>query len=320
MGRKPVLSSSVQRYPDAERYETAFVGARVEVLPTQRGAFTARSVRVVFNRLWIALGEESGPCIKHLTQVPMRAFITFLTRPGSEVLIDGLAMPPAGVMRHSPAHTYHERSTGATFRGAMSLPVEDMAEAGDAIAGCDLTPPRDTLRVTPPIAAMAKLLRLHAEASALAEAQPAVVTDPEVARSLEQSLVEAVVKCLGDPKPNEETWAHRCHETIMRRFRRVLEENPDRPLYIPEICAAISVPERTLRLCCHEHLGMSPKKYLLLRRISLAQRALRTASPDAMTVTEIATQFGFWHFGRFSAAYRSVFGELPSVTLNRTPN
>jgi AraC-like DNA-binding protein len=194
-----------------------------------------------------------------------------------------------------------------------------MAEVGIAVAGCDLTPPRDSLRITPSSAAMTKLLHLHSEASALAEVEPAVVTHPEVARSLEQSLIEVMVKCLSNSEPDEETWAYRCHETIMRRFRRVLDENPGRALYIPEICASIGVPDRTLRFCCHEHLGMGPKKYLMLRRMNLAQRALRASVSDTTTVTEIATQFGFWHFGRFSAAYRSIFGELPSVTLTRPP-
>jgi len=236
------------------------------------------------------------------------------------VLIDGLTMPPAGLMRHSPTHTYHERSTGRTVRGGMSLPIEDMSEAGITLAGCDLTPPRDTLRITPPTTAMTRLLRLHAQARALAEAEPATVTHPEVARSLEQSLVEAMVTCMGPSEPREESWAHRCHEIIMRRFHRVLDENPDRALYVPEICAAIGVPDRTLRLCSQEHLGMGPKKYLMLRRMNLAQRALRAANPDVTTVTEIATQYGFWHFGRFSAAYRSAFGELPSATLSRPSN
>ncbi len=42
-----MLSRSVQSYPDSERYESAFVGARAEVVPTRSGSFSARSVRVV---------------------------------------------------------------------------------------------------------------------------------------------------------------------------------------------------------------------------------------------------------------------------------
>jgi AraC-like DNA-binding protein len=100
----------------------------------------------------------------------------------------------------------------------------------------------------------------------------------------------------------------------MRRFRRVLEEHPNRPIYLPEICAAIGVPERTLRLCCQEQLAMSPKQYLTRRRMHLVRRALQAAA-TATTVTEIATRFGFWHLGRFSAGYQTIFGELPSTTL-----
>jgi transcriptional regulator GlxA family with amidase domain len=92
---------------------------------------------------------------------------------------------------------------------------------------------------------------------------------------------------------------------IMRRFRRAIEENADQPIYIHELCKAIGVSDRTLRVCCQEQLGMSPKHYLLLRRMHLARRALRDSSPAMTTVTEIATQYGFWQFGRFAGEYKS---------------
>jgi transcriptional regulator GlxA family with amidase domain len=61
---------------------------------------------------------------------------------------------------------------------------------------------------------------------------------------------------------------------------------------------------------------MSPKRFLLLRRLHLARRALRAATPVVNTVTEVAARFGFWQFGRFSGQYNSVFGEFPSDTLH----
>ena len=62
---------------------------------------------------------------------------------------------------------------------------------------------------------------------------------------------------------------------------------------------------------------MSPKRYLWLRRMNLARRALQRADAKRTTVTEIATDYGFWELGRFSVAYRALFGEMPSITLRR---
>ena len=40
------------------------------------------------------------------------------------------------------------------------------------------------------------------------------------------------------------------------------------------------------------------------------------ADAELVTVTEIATCFGFGELGRFSVEYRKVFGESPSQTLH----
>jgi transcriptional regulator GlxA family with amidase domain len=198
----------------------------------------------------------------------------------------------------------------------MSLPVEEMVSVGAAIGDVDLTPPKDPTLVAPSPAAMARLQRLHAAAGDLAEKAPEIIAHPEAARGLEQALIEALVGCLAHGESRENSPAQGQHAIVMRRFRNVVEENPEEPLYIPDICRAIRVSERTLRICCHEHLGMGPKRYLVLRRMNLVRRTLRQSAPDATSVTDTATRYGFWQLGRFAVEYQALFGEAPSATLH----
>jgi AraC-like DNA-binding protein len=106
----------------------------------------------------------------------------------------------------------------------------------------------------------------------------------------------------------------------MGRFEDFLTANHHHPAYLAEICAATGVSERTLRVCCQENLGVSPVRYLWLRRMHLARRALIRADPEAVTVTEVASDYGFGELGRFSVQYRALFGESPSASLHRTAN
>jgi AraC family ethanolamine operon transcriptional activator len=69
-----------------------------------------------------------------------------------------------------------------------------------------------------------------------------------------------------------------------------------------------------LRDALNEVHGVSPQRYLLLRRIHEAHRALREGD-RAGSVTDVALRFSFWELGRFAGQYRAEFGELPSATL-----
>ena len=106
------------------------------------------------------------------------------------------------------------------------------------------------------------------------------------------------------------------HDMIIAKFKEYLEANPNTPMYLAEICAATGAAERTLRFACKKHLGMGPIRFLALRRMHLVRRALSDAD-SSTTVTRIAMDHGFWELGRFSGAYRALFGETPSETLRR---
>jgi AraC-like DNA-binding protein len=307
-------SSAVRTFTDPDDYAASRRGSEAELTVTGPGRFAAKLIRIDLHRLWMQRFSDNLPRIVHSGNLAGRASIAFCTQPGPGMRANGLEMRETNIIRRSHVQDYFQESTGTTCWGSMSLPVEEMAIAGATMVGCILTPHNDALTITPPPVAMARLQHLHASAGVLAEHAPAVIAHPEAARGLEQALIEALVVCLGTGV-GEDRSALRQHATIMRRFRRVVEENPDQALYIPEICKVIGASERTLRVCSQELLGVSPKRYLMLRRMHLVRRALRESGPVATTVTEIATRYGFWQFGRFAGEYRSLFGELPSATL-----
>ena len=309
-------SSSVRTFTDPDEYAAASRPARLRLTLTQRGLFSAKFTRIDLHSLWMQRFSDNLARIAHSDIPNDITTISFLTQPGSRIY-NGVECNATNIARPRPGSSLYQQASGSVPFASMSLFVGEMAALGISIAGRDLTQPNGEMILTPSAEAMATLRRLHAAAGTLAEDAPAVLAHPEAALSLEQALVEAMIHCLGHGEVEEDRAALRQHAAIMRRFHRVTEEHLDEPLYIPELCKEIGTSLRTLNACCQEHLGMGPKHYLLLRRIALFRRALRAGSPAETTVTETATRYGFWQFGRLAIEYKALFGETPSATLAR---
>jgi transcriptional regulator GlxA family with amidase domain len=169
----------------------------------------------------------------------------------------------------------------------------------------------------PAPSAFRALLSPLLKACQLTETRRELIANPEVARSLEQELLHALVNCLETENADRVSRWRRRHTDIMVRFEEVIATLSGPHLNLSEICTAIDVPERTLRLCCAEFLGVSPIRYYLLRRLNMARSALRRANPETASVAEIARDCQFVELGRFATAYRAIFGETPSSTLRR---
>ncbi|MFB9908440.1 AraC family transcriptional regulator [Allokutzneria oryzae] len=142
---------------------------------------------------------------------------------------------------------------------------------------------------------------------------------PPVVEHLEQSLVTGLL--LGQ-RSNFSDALHADQAASMprtvRRAVELIEGHAAEPLTVEDLAEAVGVGVRALQGGFRRHLDTTPMAYLREVRLSRVHDELRAADPNTVTtVTEVAARWGFWHPGRFAAAYRQRYGETPSSTLQR---
>jgi AraC-like DNA-binding protein len=312
--------SRVLAFDDPFPCQAAIQAADVEIFPTAKGSFGAEITQIGMNRLWMQRFHTHLAQVNAVAMRPGRRIIGFHTKEHQPAMQHcGMDVFPGDIIVND-FDAMHQRSGADFYYGAMSLATGDLDAACKAINGNEFSVPQVKHFVRPNPALMSRLRKLHEMVGQIAENTSSLFELPEVVRALEQEMIHVMVRCLSGSLSSEMTAGGRRHDMIVARFEQFLEANPDQPLYLTEICAAIGVAERTLRVACEEHLGMGPIRYLSLRRMHLVRRALLRADPSTATVTRLATDHGFWELGRFSVAYRSLFGESPSETLRRPPN
>lgn len=107
---------------------------------------------------------------------------------------------------------------------------------------------------------------------------------------------------------------------IVRSVEEWVDERAPETVQIADLCRALHISRRSLHRAFAETLGMGPTHYLTRRRCTAARAELREADPATVSVTDIATKYGFWQLGRFAREYRKLFGERPSDTLGKGSN
>jgi AraC-like DNA-binding protein len=306
-------------FSDPDDFGANLRKAGIELFLTVFGDFKARLTHAELPHLRLLYIREERARIAYVSLARSLVFVTFAAQPDRSVLWGGVELRPGDVVFHSQGEHMHQRTSGACYWASIAQTPEHLAACGKALTGDDLAPPPAGRVLRLSLSAAASLRRLHADARRLAEKKPELIAHPEVARALEQDLIYALVTCLtaGAHRQHVAPRHHRAY--IMRQFEEALAPSSERVPHLPDLCKAIGVPERTLRACCAEFLGMSPIRYLRLRRLGMVRVALRHADSATANVSDIARRHGSPQLGRFAAQYRTVFGEAPSTTLQRAP-
>ena len=304
-------------FANPDDYQAGVEDASVNLILTGGGDFNARLTWLRMRRFHVLHGRENLPRVAFISLSPARVFISFPASAGPSLTYGGHGLQFGDVVFHSRGERMHQRTNGESQWGLISLPPEQLAACSKALTGRKITSPPAGRVLRPTRSAATRLLRLHSKACRLAEKRRELIANPEVVRALEQELLHALVNCLTADGGigNRKTQLH--HADIMLRFEDALAAHSGPQPNMPALCSAVGVPERTLRVCCTEFLGMSPTRYLMLRRLNMARSALRRANPATASVAEIARTHQFLEPGRFAVTYRTVFGEMPSTTLRR---
>jgi AraC-like DNA-binding protein len=311
--------SGTRTFLEPDHYEASLRQAQVEITIALSPEFKARLTWAELHDLEVLHCEEDFARVAYVSLSPQLSFVTFSAHSGPLSVWSGAELRAGEIMFHGRGERLHQSTPGSFVWNVIALDPVRLEKYGRALSGKSLSFPSEGKILRPSRRDVARLRRLHAQVCRLAETKPRLLAHTEVARAIEQGLILTLVACLTDASVRADRRTKRRRASIMIRFEEVLTEHLSQPLHMPQLCELIGVTERTLRSCCAEFLGMSPIRYVLLRRLSRARVALRDAVPDGANVLELVRGFGFTELGRFEAAYGAAFSETPLTTLQRAP-
>ena len=311
-----MIAMSQRAFADPDDLQTGIRGANVEYKVMERGDFHAGLLAIDTGSVLLQYGRVSLARIMRIALPPGKFALTGWIGSGPLPIVRGMQMLAGEFKVSAPGgETVQRNAPGNDTLSVMASP-DHLNCAAHALIGRPFDV-RSGRIVRPSPDAAARFLSLANRASRMIQMAGSVPPGTEATRAFTEAATRALLACLVGGEVGSRPVSMGDHAKIMARFMDAVEANLDQPLYVTDLCVLVGVSARLLRQCCQEALGMSPHRFLVLRRLQLARRALMRNGARSTSVTAVATEFGFWELGRFAVMYRRAFGESPSVTLRR---
>jgi len=106
-------------------------------------------------------------------------------------------------------------------------------------------------------------------------------------------------------------------ENIALSIRNQVYTHMDCKVDITAISKRHNISQRSLQLSFKSLFGFTPKLFLRRLKLNHVHNELKKSHNKDITVMKIAYKWGFLHMGRFSTYYKELFGENPSITLQK---
>ena len=313
-----MIGCGTNTFADPDDYRMNLPGLDVGLVMTGSDTFRSDVTWLKTDRLRLVHIVENAPRVAFVCPAPASVHVSFPLHSDPQPVWNGVRLSRGEIVLHGCGEPFHQLTFGTTRWGLISLAPEHLRVYGQTLIGGDLTLPKMAKFLRPPSTVAGNILRLHTQACNHVRSRPGLMAHREVARSLEQDLIHALVSVLTVDESRSSAATRQRHAAIMVRLEQVLARQHGRQLSTDELCSAVGAPERTLRMCCTEFVGRSPVNYARLRRLNLVRSVLVRSDPATASIATIARNHGFSEPGRFAAGYRTLFGEAPSTTLRRS--
>lgn len=149
-------------------------------------------------------------------------------------------------------------------------------------------------------------------------ARPILLQKPASRIEMESLIVENLLDALAsaeERKPRPDT----ASKTIADRARMLVLERSSEPPGIGELANTLGISRRHLQNCFQDAYGVNAGRILRVIRLNRVRTDFQQAilHNKKVSIGDVAAEWGFWHWSRFSASYREMFGELPSETMRQ---
>ena len=282
------------------------------------GNFAVRHRRVLFRNSSLDCGDYS-PAFAVAGQFSQdQVCLGFTPRVVEPAWCNGFKIGKGDVLCFTEGAELQFRNAPDTSWQVLLIDRAQLQEASTILTGRPLDlPERGTSRVKSEDSASGLTSVIGTILAHLENNTPGTLTGA-AARGLTEELVNAFVRAMAFTSDlshnNGESFAgHRY--AALRRAEQFLRQTMDGPFSSLGLCRAARMSERSVEMLFKDAYGMSPRAWSQIARLNAARQDLIKGDIDGLRVSEVAVRWGFYHFGRFSASYRRLFGELPSVTV-----
>ncbi len=313
-----LLATETRQFTDVSEMTEAYSGrADVRFIQTAPGAVLATSRMTSIGPLQIQRFSWTGKLITEAANGSNRTTL-FIPEPQERpTFISGEHVNDAQVMLYGP-HSEHFGDMSGRSRATQLFLPEGMLE--QAIAARLQNDPMNLASkrrlLTPGRVAMHSLRQLIVELTQIIDNDEDAGVESVCTSSLIKNLVDRIAETLCRDSSLASTTHDQLHASgcLLSRVRDIFEESGRESIQLYELCKELGVSARTLQITFKQAYGISPMRYLKLRRLHAVRQRLIISCVDDVSIKRAALEGGFFDRSRFAEDFRKLFGHLPSQT------